>query len=126
MPPAAPAALWPRRSRSPTSAHLHVDFVPGLVCERGAALFLQLLQDAAVDGQAAVDFCQELFDVRVEGAQDAVTDLCELRTRGRAEWPGPGPGSAGGLPGLGPDFTDCLQSLLLNQALWGNRPLTID
>lgn len=63
------------------NAYLHVDFPPVLVCELTATLSLQLLQNAAVYGQAAVDFRKELFYVRVEGAQDAVTDLCELRTQ---------------------------------------------
>lgn len=58
-----------------------MDFPPVLVCELTATLSLQLLQNAAVYGQAAVDFRKELFYVRVEGAQDAVTDLCELRTQ---------------------------------------------
>lgn len=73
-------ALRPHCLRPLTSTYLHVDFLPGLVGELAAALLLQLLQDAAVHGQAVVDFCKELVYVRAEGTQDAVTDLCELRT----------------------------------------------
>ena len=66
--------------RSPSKAYLCLDFLPVVVGEPAAALLVQLLQDAAVDGQAVVDFCQELINVRAVGAQHTLADRCELRT----------------------------------------------
>lgn len=77
--------MWPRRPGSLTQAYLRPDSAPVLVGELAATLVLQLLQDAAVYGQAAVDLCEELVHVRVVGTQDAATDLCELSTREGAD-----------------------------------------
>lgn len=77
--------MWPRHPGSLTQAYLRPDSAPVLIGELAATLVLQLLQDAAVYGQAAVDLRKELVHVRVVGAQDAATDLCELSTREGAD-----------------------------------------
>lgn len=64
----------------PFKAYLHLDFLPVLISELRATLFIQLLKNASIYSQAVVDLCKELFYVGVVGAQYAVTDLEELRT----------------------------------------------
>lgn len=82
-----------RAARACAEAHLRLDPPPVVVRERVAAPVPQLLQHAAVHGQAVVDLREELVYVRVVGAQQAVADLRELGTRegargGQAEWRG--------------------------------------
>lgn len=65
---------------SPWRAYLCLDLLPVVVREPAATLPIQLLQDAAVDGQAVVDLSEELVYVCVVGAEHAPADLCELET----------------------------------------------
>lgn len=60
-------------------AYLALDLPPFLFCELMATLLLQLLKNSSVCGQAVVDLCKKLFDVRVVWAQHSVTDFWELR-----------------------------------------------
>lgn len=71
------------------SAYLCLDVLPVVLAELAATLPVQLLQDAAVDGQAVVDLRQERVYVRVVGAQQALADLRELRTGWPARPPSP-------------------------------------
>lgn len=124
-PPASPQTRVACRPRLLSEAYLRPDSLPVLVRELVAALVLQLLQNAAVYGQAVVDFCEELVYVRVVGAQDAVADLRELRTReggrgrGDAACDRLGVGRAKRLPESRPPFSlTPLQSLPLKY-FWG-------
>ena len=67
------------------NAYLGLDLAPLLFGELTATPLLQLLQDAAVDGQAAVHLGEELIDVCAVGAEQALADLCELSTRAHCE-----------------------------------------
>lgn len=81
-----PSASAPRSSqalvatRPGHSAYLCLDVLPVVLAELAATLPVQLLQDAAVDGQAVVDLREKRVYVRVVGAQQALADLRELRT----------------------------------------------
>lgn len=69
------------RGRHPRwRAYLCLDLLPVVVHEPAATLPVQLLQDAAVDGQAVVNLSEKLVYVRVVGAEHALADLCELET----------------------------------------------
>lgn len=102
-----------RAQAGPGTAYLCLDLAPVLLGELAAPLPLQLPQDAAVDGQAVVDVCEELLEVRVVGAQQAPADLCELSTWPRRAWWGPKGAPAGGPDPFPPT---CLQALPLSGA----------
>ena len=68
-----------------THAYLYLDLLPVFFCEFMTTPVLQLLKNTSVYGQAVVNFREELLYVSVVGAQDAVTDFCELeRTQRQA------------------------------------------
>lgn len=73
--------------------YLGLDLAPLLFRELAATPLLQLLQDAAVDGQAAVHLAEERVDVSVVGAEQALADLCELSAAPAVSRAGQRPGS---------------------------------